>query len=83
MAEAALPADDDVTAESIMLGGVPAERVAARTARADRVVLYAHGGGFCQGSPVTHRKLAGDGNPYPTPDSVDQVQRIRLQGRDL
>ena len=59
LVDAALPADDDVTAESIMLGGVSAERVAARAARTDRAILYAHGGGFCQGSPVTHRKLAG------------------------
>ena len=60
MTEAVLPAGEDVTAEAVTVGGVPAERVAARTARADRVVLYAHGGGFCLGSPVTHRKLAGD-----------------------
>jgi acetyl esterase/lipase len=60
MTEAVLPAGEDVTVEAVTVGGVPAERVAARTARADRVVLYAHGGGFCLGSPVTHRKLAGD-----------------------
>ena len=57
--DAALPPDEDVTAEPTVLGGVPVERVAARTARPDRAILYAHGGGFCQGSPVTHRKLAG------------------------
>jgi len=60
MTEAVLPAGEDVTAEAIRVGGVLAERVAAGTAQADRVVLYAHGGGFCLGSPVTHRKLAGD-----------------------
>jgi len=60
LSEGALPAGDDVTAEMIMLGGVPAERVTASNARTDRAILYAHGGGFCQGSPLTHRKLAGD-----------------------
>jgi len=60
MTDAALPPGDDVTVEAITLGGIAAERVAARTAHTDQAILYAHGGGFCQGSPVTPRKLAGD-----------------------
>lgn len=35
------------------------EWIAARQARADRVVLYLHGGGYVSGSPRTHRALMG------------------------
>ena len=40
--------------------GVAAEWVAAAEARADRAVLYLHGGGYCIGSVNTHRQLACD-----------------------
>ena len=38
-------------------GGVPGEWVVAPEADADRVVLYLHGGGYCMGSPSSHRRL--------------------------
>ena len=56
----ALPVGDDVDAQVTMLGSVPAETVVARGASEADVTLYVHGGGFCVGSPGTHRKLAGD-----------------------
>jgi epsilon-lactone hydrolase len=60
MERASLPAADDITATAVDAGGVPAEWVSAPGADAARVVLYLHGGGYVMGSPVTHRKLAGD-----------------------
>jgi acetyl esterase/lipase len=38
--------------------GVPGEWVVADTATRDAVLLYLHGGGYCIGSPRTHRGLA-------------------------
>ena len=44
-------------AEKLEAGGVPAEWVAATGARADRIILYLHGGGFRMGSIDSHREL--------------------------
>jgi acetyl esterase/lipase len=41
-----------------MLGNVPGLRVTPVNARADRVVLYFHGGGYVIGGPRSHGKLA-------------------------
>jgi acetyl esterase/lipase len=60
MEKTSLPPGEDVTATPIDAGGVPAEWVETPGADAGKVVLYLHGGGFVMGSPVTHRKLAGD-----------------------
>lgn len=38
-------------------GAVRGEWVSGPNARADRVVLYLHGGAFCVGSPASHRNL--------------------------
>ncbi len=40
------------------LGGRPAEWIHPDGGRDDAVVLYLHGGGYCLGSPGTHRDLA-------------------------
>lgn len=40
-------------------GGVPGMWISPKGARQDRVILYAHGGGFVGGSIYTHRKLVG------------------------
>jgi monoterpene epsilon-lactone hydrolase len=43
--------------EKLEAGGVPAEWIAAAGARADRAILYLHGGGFRMGSIDSHREL--------------------------
>jgi epsilon-lactone hydrolase len=48
----------DLRTERVSAGGVAAEWVVTPEARADRVVLYLHGGGYCIGSINTHRDLA-------------------------
>jgi monoterpene epsilon-lactone hydrolase len=41
-------------------GDIPGEWASIRgAAPAGRVILYLHGGGYCQGSPSTHRALTG------------------------
>jgi acetyl esterase/lipase len=45
------------TVRPVDAGGVPGEWVVAPEADADRVILYLHGGGYCMGSPSTHRSL--------------------------
>jgi epsilon-lactone hydrolase len=60
MERTSLPVGDDIAVASVDAGGAPAEWVDAPGASPDRVVLYLHGGGYVMGSPVTHRKLAGD-----------------------
>jgi acetyl esterase/lipase len=59
MDKMALPPGDDVVAETVDAGGVPAEWVFTPDA-GDNVLLYLHGGGYVMGSPTSHRKLAGD-----------------------
>ena len=44
-------------AEAVDLGGVPAQIVRTPQSRADRTLLYLHGGAFAMGSPRTHRAL--------------------------
>ncbi len=41
----------------LALPGVRGEWVSHPRSAADRVVLYVHGGAFCMGSPMSHRKL--------------------------
>jgi acetyl esterase/lipase len=48
-----------VTFEAIEVAGRPAEWSFARDSRADRAVLFLHGGGYCSGSIVSHRRMAG------------------------
>ena len=49
-----------VELRSTVCGSIPAESVTVRgAAPAGRAVLYLHGGGYCQGSPATHRTITG------------------------
>jgi acetyl esterase/lipase len=50
-------APEGVTVECVDAGGVPAEWVRADRARTDAALLYLNGGGYCIGSPNTHRNL--------------------------
>ena len=43
--------------EPVEAGGVPALKVTAPGAKADRTILYLHGGGYVFGSPRSHRDL--------------------------
>ena len=49
--------DDRAVVTPVDAGGVPGEWVVAPEAHVDRVVLYLHGGGYCMGSPASHRRL--------------------------
>jgi phosphinothricin tripeptide acetyl hydrolase len=44
--------------QALEVGGRPAEWLTAPTLRADAALLYLHGGGYCIGSPRSHRHLA-------------------------
>jgi monoterpene epsilon-lactone hydrolase len=56
-----VPVPRDATYEAAVCGGVPGEAVTARGAsQADRAVLYLHGGGYCMGSPASHRPITRD-----------------------
>lgn len=46
------------THQPITLGGRPAELVRARGTDNGTAILYLHGGGYVNGSPLTHRSLA-------------------------
>src|SRR3954463_4673660 len=48
---------DRAAVTAVDAGGVPGEWVVAPEADSDRVVLYLHGGGYCMGSPSSHRRL--------------------------
>jgi len=49
----------DVSIQSVMAAGVPAEWVSTAVSNPNRVSLYFHGGGYTTGSPTTHRDLTG------------------------
>lgn len=49
----------DIAVEPVSAGGVPAEWVRAPGVSDERTVLFTHGGGYCIGSPRTHRDLIG------------------------
>jgi acetyl esterase/lipase len=51
------PAADDVRLDPVDLDGVKGEWSIAPGADASRVLIYFHGGGYCSGSIVSHRRL--------------------------
>jgi monoterpene epsilon-lactone hydrolase len=53
----AWPTADDIKLEPIDIGGLPAEWSIAPGSETSRVVLYFHGGGYCSGSILSHRRL--------------------------
>lgn len=53
-----LPRPGDIRIEPVVAGSCPTERVVPTSGSTDRVVLFAHGGGYVIGSPVSHRNFA-------------------------
>jgi epsilon-lactone hydrolase len=51
------PVADDITLESVDLDGVPGEWSIAPGSDASRVLMFFHGGGYCSGSILSHRRL--------------------------
>ena len=51
------PIASDVTCEAVDCDGVPGEWSLAPGSDPSRVVLYFHGGGYCSGSIVSHRRM--------------------------
>src|ERR1700722_6931699 len=51
------PVASDVKLEPVDLDGVPGEWSIVPGAAASRVLIYFHGGGYCSGSIVSHRRL--------------------------
>ena len=57
-AERVFPIPRAMKVETLQVGGVPSERLTPATIRTGDAVLYLHGGGYCIGSPRSHRHLA-------------------------
>jgi monoterpene epsilon-lactone hydrolase len=53
----AWPPADDIKLEHVDIGGLPGEWSIAPGSDASRVLLYFHGGGYCSGSILSHRRL--------------------------
>jgi acetyl esterase/lipase len=51
------PVADDIRLEPVDLGGVPGEFSTAPGSDASRVLMFFHGGGFCSGSILSHRRM--------------------------
>ena len=51
------PAAEDITREPVNIGGIAGEWSIAPGSDASRVLLYFHGGGYCSGSILSHRRL--------------------------
>jgi acetyl esterase/lipase len=52
------PVAPDIALTSLSIGGVAAEWSAAPAADKTRALLFFHGGGYCSGSLVSHRRMA-------------------------
>ena len=53
----AWPVAADIALEPVDLGGIPGEWSLAPGSDASRVLVFFHGGGFCSGSIVSHRRM--------------------------
>jgi epsilon-lactone hydrolase len=51
------PVADDIRLEAVNLGGVTGEWSLAPGSDASRVLVFFHGGGYCSGSIVSHRRM--------------------------
>jgi epsilon-lactone hydrolase len=51
------PVADDIKLEPVDVNGVPGEWSSAPGSDASRVLLFFHGGGYCSGSILSHRRL--------------------------
>ena len=54
------PLPEGTSVETLDIAGLPAERITPKGADASRALLYLHGGGYCIGSPRSHRGLAAN-----------------------
>ncbi|MBB5575751.1 alpha/beta hydrolase [Rhizobium paranaense] len=54
---AAWPIADDIKLETVELNGLSAEWSMAPGSDASRILMFFHGGGYCSGSIVSHRRL--------------------------
>src|SRR5205823_10528646 len=54
------PVASDVTLEATDLDGVPGEWSIVPGGDASRVLLFFHGGGYCSGSIVSHRRMVSE-----------------------
>ncbi len=51
------PVANDVNLDLVDLDGVPGEWSIARGSDATRVLMFFHGGGYCSGSILSHRRM--------------------------
>jgi acetyl esterase/lipase len=51
------PVADDVNLELVDLDGVPGEWSIAPGSDANRALIFFHGGGYCSGSILSHRRM--------------------------
>src|SRR5215813_4497621 len=51
------PIADDVRVEAVDLGGIAGEWSTVPGSEADQVLLFFHGGGYCSGSLLSHRRM--------------------------
>ena len=51
------PVADDISFEPVDINGIPGEWSVAPDSNSARVLLFFHGGGFCSGSIVSHRRM--------------------------
>ena len=51
------PVAEDIALEGVDIDGMPGEWSIAPDSDASRVLLYFHGGGYCSGSILSHRRL--------------------------
>lgn len=63
---AAWPVASDIVLETVDCAGVPGEFSLAPGSDAARALMFFHGGGYCSGSIVSHRRMATEAGPRRT-----------------
>lgn len=54
------PVADDIRLEPVDIGGIPGEWSLAPGSDPSRVLLFFHGGGYCSGSILSHRRMVSE-----------------------
>ena len=54
------PVAPDVMLSSVDIDGIPGERSTVATSDSSRVLMFLHGGGYCSGSILSHRRMVSE-----------------------
>src|SRR5260370_41778822 len=69
------PAADDVKFAPVEFSGVLGEYSIVPGSDPSRILMFFHGGGYCSGSILSHRRMASEAGPAPRNLTLDVAYR--------